>query len=125
MMFGRKAALLADLIRHSEHPNKSKILDAFNVIRAAKRTIITHSYIRSDALSVTFMERQNGNKFKAKEHTFTLKELTSHVSEIHNAAIDFYNSLDVTGEELDAFVNAALSLNRRSSKSPHKPTSSK
>lgn len=44
MVFGRKARLLDDLMRHSDDARKQKLMEAFNKIRAAKRDIISHSY---------------------------------------------------------------------------------
>jgi len=41
---------------------------------------------------------------------------------IADAAIEFYDALDIVSEELDAFVNAALSFKRKSNKLPGNPT---
>jgi hypothetical protein len=79
MMFGRKARLLADLIRNSDDGRKQKLLEAFKKIRAAKREIITHSYVASDAASVRYLERNISGPFKAEVHSYSAKELHDHV----------------------------------------------
>jgi hypothetical protein len=125
MVFGRKARLLDDLIRHSDDPRKSKLLEPFKKIRAAKRDIIAHSYVGSDALSVWYLERNTSGPFKAEIHRYSAEMLHSHVQAIANAVSDFYNALGVERVELDAFANAALSLNRKSNTSPGSPVESK
>lgn len=122
MMFGRKARLLGDLIKHSDDPRKILILRAFSKIRKANRDIIAHSYVRSDAISVTFLERSISGDFRTTEHTFISDEFRAHVLYIADAAIEFYDALDIVSEELDAFVNAALSFKRKSNKLPGNPT---
>ena len=125
LVFGRKARLLDDLIRHSDDPRKSKILEAFNKIRAAKRDIITHSYVASGAGSVRFLERNTSGPFKAEVHNYSAEKFHDHVKGIAEAASNFYNALVVDVAELEAFANAALSLNRKSSTSPGSPVESK
>lgn len=114
MMFGRKAKLLDDLIKHSSDKRKGKLLEAFNKIRASKREMLTHSYVASDALSVTFMERNISGPFSAKLHTFSGDEFKEHVKKMTDAANEFFEALEVSQVEINAFVNAALSLNRKS-----------
>ncbi|RDV05132.1 hypothetical protein [Undibacter mobilis] len=124
MMFGRKSRLLADLIKRSDHPQKSKILEPFNKIRGmSKRDVFAHGYIRGDAESVTFLERAAGGEFKATEHTFTFMEFQIHVATIAKLATEFYEALGCTREQVSDFANAALSLNRKSKKSPETPKS--
>jgi hypothetical protein len=124
MMFGRKARLLADLIGHSNHPNKAQILGAFNKVRGGNmRDIFAHSYIRSGINSVTFVERSTSNEFKATEHTFTMLALAQHVHDFAAGVEAFWTSLGVTKSEIEAFAMAAFSLNRKSKTSPVKPTS--
>ena len=91
MMFGRKARLLADLIGHSDHPQKAQVLGAFNKVRGDnKRDIFAHSYIRSGDNLVTFVDRSSSGEFKATEHTFTMLELAKHVH-------DFTFAVDASG----------------------------
>jgi len=40
MVFGRKARLLGDLIRHSNDARKQKLMEAFNKIRTASLTLM-------------------------------------------------------------------------------------
>jgi hypothetical protein len=113
MMFGRKARLLVDLIKHSDIKDKSKFLEPFNIIRgAARRDRITHSYIRTDATSVYFLERSAGNTFKAEEHQYTINEFYQHVDNTTRAAEAFIEAINASEREVIEFVKAALSLNR-------------
>ena len=123
MMFGRKARLLADLIGRSDHPNKAEILGAFNEVRGTmnKRDIFAHSYVWSDQNLVKFIDRQAGGEYKAKEHSFTLKQFQNYVLEFSRSAARFYLSVGATRDEIDAFGDAALSLNRRSTTSHGEP----
>jgi hypothetical protein len=125
MMFGRKARLLADLIRNSDAPNKAQLLGPFNRIRAAKRDVIAHSHFTSDALGVAFLERSVSADFKATVHQYTFAEFQRHVDEVAVTAREFVEAIGATPEEIDTFVKAALSLERKSIKSPESPTSSK
>ncbi|MGE0425816.1 MAG: hypothetical protein AB7O88_26385 [Reyranellaceae bacterium] len=126
MMFGAKARLLADLIRHSRHKNKAAISAAFGKMRGvSKRDVFAHAYVWSNANSVVFIERTRGGDYHAKRHTFTLAEFGLHVLELSNAATDFYKALGVTSDQLDAFANAAFSRERKSKRSPGRPTSKK
>ena len=119
MMFGRKARLLADLIGRSDHPNKAAILGPFNKLRgSSKRDIFAHSYVSSAGSTVTFVERSISGKFSAKAHTFTFKDLEEHVLMVTVEADAFYNALQIKGDEVDDFANAALSLSRKSKTSP-------
>ena len=126
IMFGRKAQLLANLIGTSDDPKKSQILGALNKVRGmSKRDIFAHSYVRSDKTTVTFLDRSTGGEFKAKEHTFTLAEFRTYVTEFESAGEAFRIAVGaVSRPELDAFAKAALSLSRKSKTSPGIPTSS-
>ena len=125
MTFGRKAQLLAGLVARSEHPKKSEILDAFNKIRGtSKRDTFAHSYIKSDADTVTFLDRAGGGEFHAKEHTFTLEQFRQHVTDFTQAGGRLYLALGLTDRECNEFANAALSLNRKSATSPEAPSDS-
>jgi hypothetical protein len=123
MVFGRKARLLVDLIRTSDHPNKATIQRAFNEVRGAtKREIITHGYLWSEPNQIKFMERSISGKFNAIEHEYSPIEFTIHVLVLCVNIVSFYRSLDANDDEIDKFAKAALSLNRKSTKSPGNPT---
>jgi hypothetical protein len=122
MMFGRKARLLADLIGRSDHPEKAKILGAFNKARGGnKRDVFAHGYIWSGPDTVKFIERSVSGEFKAVEHEFTLDELETHALNFILASQAFWDALGVTNDEAQAFANAALSLNRKPKTSPGSP----
>jgi hypothetical protein len=125
MMFGRKARLLDDLIRHSNDQRKPKLLEAFNKIRAAKRDIISHSYVKSDALSVTFLEKNTSGTFKAKPHTYSANEFYAHVKTAADAATAFLSALECNQDDINAFAEAAINLTNKSPTSPGSPLESK
>jgi hypothetical protein len=113
MMFGRKARLLVDLIKHSGNPKRGELLEAFGQIQKANRDMIAHSWTRSDSRSVTFLERKISGPFSAKEHSFTLPEFEKLVDEIRSAGKKFRELLGVKSEDLDEFANVALKVSRK------------
>jgi hypothetical protein len=125
MMFGRKARLLYDLLRHSNDQRKPKLLEAFNKIQAAKREIISHSYVKSDALSVTFLEKNISGSFKTKTHTYSANEFYDHVKTAADAATAFFAALGCNQDDINAFAEAAINLTNKSSTSPDSPLESK
>jgi hypothetical protein len=125
MMFGRKARLLDDLIRHSNDQRKPKLLEAFNKIRAAKGDIISHSYVKSDMLTVTFLEKNISGSFKTKPHTYSAKDFYDHVKTTADAAKAFFAALECNQDDINAFAEAAVNLTNKSSTSPGSPLESK
>jgi hypothetical protein len=125
LMFGQKARLLADLIGRSNHPSKAKILNAFNAVRSDNlRDAFFHCYMQSSYDDVTYIERPRGGDYRATAHKFTLVTFTLHVKRVMEAAEAFYAALAADEGEINAFVNAALSLKRKSKTSPGSPASS-
>jgi hypothetical protein len=113
MMFGRKIRLLVDLIKHSDDPKKSELLAVLGRITKANRDILTHSYVKSDMDSVTFMERKISGPFSAKEHSYTIAKFREHMNEVYQAELDFDRLLDTPRSDLDEFAQAALSAARK------------
>jgi len=112
MVFGRKIRLLVDIIKHSDDRRKSDLLRVLGQITGANRELVTHSYIRSEPDSVTFLTRISSGTFTAKERTFTRDEFIALSQELYEAGIEFRRLLGATREELDAFAKAALRANR-------------
>lgn len=124
MMFGRKARLLADLIGRSDLPNKAAVMTAFNKVRGKNlRDVFAHSYLGASRDGVVFLERKSGGEYKGVEHPFTLKEFEKHVYRVLAESSEFQAAIGVSGEELQAFAQAALSLDRNEETSPDSPTS--
>ncbi|MEQ1931998.1 MAG: hypothetical protein ABL957_15910 [Parvularculaceae bacterium] len=125
LVFGRRAKLLADLVGRSDHPKKKEILATFQAVRSNnKRDVFAHSYIWSNSRIVRFIERPaGGNEATAKAHDFTLAEFEKHVSDFADKCVAFYSALGCTYEEVQAFGDAALSLDRKAKRSPGNPTS--
>jgi hypothetical protein len=113
MMFGRKARLLVDLIKHSNHANKADLLATLGRIMKANRDMIAHSWARSDRDTITFLERKITGPFSAKEHSFTLSQFRELVTEVANAGTKFRELLGAHSTDLDAFAKAALSFSRK------------
>jgi hypothetical protein len=121
MMFGRKTKLLADLIGHNKRLEKEKrarLLGAVNALRTVRRDAITHSYIWSSKNEVNFLERKTTADFRAIEHKFTLESFATFVDDFAAKAMSFHKELGAAPRQLSLFANAALSLDRKSSKSP-------
>lgn len=118
MMFGRKARLLSDLIRQSDHPKKADLKAALRVIRGtARRDVIAHSYMRADDDGrLVFLERSISGDFAARSHAFTRKELAGHVQNLCNATMQMAHALGVSDDELNAFVDATAGASRAPSR---------
>jgi hypothetical protein len=113
MAVGAKFRLLADLIGRSDHPKKSELLGALNKIRGeTKREVLAHSYIRSSATAVTFLDRKGGGEYRAKEYPFSLLQFSSHVKILTQSGQDFEAALGADPKELRDFWDAAISANR-------------
>lgn len=128
MMFGRKGRLLADLIGHSDHVRKGAILGAFNKIRGNnKRDILVHGILYSsddNQLEISFIDRSISGEYKAIIHKFTLHELFNYITVFTSNCTEFEKELGLSQEELNGFVMASLSLNRKSRTSPTTPNES-
>jgi hypothetical protein len=108
MMFGRKIRLLVDLVKHSDDKRKARLLAVLGRVTRANREVITHSYVRSDPDSVTFMERKLSGPFTAKEHTYSIAEFQTYMGEVLKAELEFDKVLSASREELDEFAQIAL-----------------
>lgn len=119
LMFGRKARLLADLIARSDHPEKQRILKAFNEVRGGNlRDVFAHSYMMSDETTATYIERPGGGEFRARKHIFTFAKIRDHVLKVMRDGDAFFQVLKVEPKELEKFMDAALTLSRKDAKSP-------
>ena len=123
-MFGSKARLLANLIKESDHPNKVQLVTAFRWIQGHnKRDVIAHGHMITSETEVSFLERPRGGGFAVKEHSFTLEQFVDHAQQLGSKTLEFWTAMDSSREELQAFVEAALSLDRKSATSPGAPHS--
>jgi hypothetical protein len=116
MMFGPKAKLLATLIKLSDHPNKRVLLTALNLIRGeGRRDVIAHGYQLENEGGVAFLERsRSSNEFQTKLHEFTRDEFRSHVNKLIAAGNDFIEASGARTDDIQAFVDAASNLGKRS-----------
>lgn len=120
-MFGRKARLLADLIRKSDHPKRAALLGAFNKIRGeGKRDIIAHAYIGGGDKpgEVSLIERQASGAFNAKRHKYKVVELMQHATSLALAVGEIHGCLGLSQKEIDAFAEAAFKASRKEDTSP-------
>lgn len=120
MMHGPKVKLLAKLIKRSDAPNKAAILTALNAIRGdTKRDIIAHGYPLVGDRGIAFVERSRGSQdFSTKHHHFTHAEFREHVERAIKLAHDFGGAMGHPFAEIGDFVDAARSLESKSSTSP-------
>jgi hypothetical protein len=61
------------------------------------------------------VERSIAGRFTVNEHIYKLNEFNTHVDNIAHAAGEFITAVGGTQEEVNEFVQAAFSLNRKSS----------
>lgn len=113
MEHGRKSMLLLILVSRSNHPNKSELSRTLKIIQnESLRNVFAHSYIGSDEEKIFFLERSRGGPYKAKEHTFSMKEFNDHVFKFIRAISDFETALDVEPDAVKNFQILALSANQ-------------
>ena len=92
----RKATLLRNLLRRSDHPQKSKAIGALNKIQNdSKRNILVHSYLGGTPTTINFIERSKGGAvFHAKNHKFTFEEFQRHVDQFVEQGANLQLALD-------------------------------
>lgn len=119
MEFGRKARLLHELIKKSDHKRRRDAITAINFLRnESKRNVFAHSYILTTTDTVTFVEREAGGPYRARGHTFTLEEYENHVRKVVQAAADLEKAFAFTKDELTSFAYAAMSEENNDNTSP-------
>ncbi|WP_413992225.1 hypothetical protein ACMDCR_09130 [Labrys okinawensis] len=109
MTFGKKAKLLSDLIKRSEHPNKNNIIRAFNEARnCVDRDSIIHAYIQTDDDTVTFVTKNQSGSYKTKSKTFTLQEFKLYVDTFQMKGVYFHLAMGLSREEYATFAEASI-----------------
>lgn len=115
MMFGTKARLLMDLIHRSDHPKRKELLDSFGSIRGnSKRDIVVHGYQMSSNKRIAFLERSRGGNYTGTQHVFTRDEFFAHLDRLIEDGHKFYAALGASDDEMEAFVEAAISPPKKS-----------
>jgi hypothetical protein len=105
--FGRKARLLIELLKVSDHKNKSKLIGFLNKLRnVPKRNVFAHSYILSSRDFVTFIERSGGSDYVVKSHKYTLKEFLEHVHRFAELNLNFGLAANISEREHQEFLIA-------------------
>jgi hypothetical protein len=105
MMFGTKLALLADLIKRSDHPKKGILSECVSTLRASKRDQITHAYIKSNKTNFTLMYRSKGGNYQSGELAFHIDDFATHVAKMAEAAKRYHEAFGVPIEQFEAFAN--------------------
>jgi hypothetical protein len=115
MEFSRKAALIRALAKRKNHPRASEIIGALNKLQnQSKRNEFAHSALVADYEKVYFIERDWKREFVTDVHEFTLTEFGKHVLEFTRSALEFSRAAGITVEGLHDFLQAAISMGRKS-----------
>jgi hypothetical protein len=124
MPFNVKANLIRALLRPQKTDKARAIATAINKIQnQSKRNVFAHSYIMSNATSVTFIDRSVDAELVVSAHVFTLPEFETHVANLAVAAKEFGEAHAFTQEQMEAFSAAAHNLVSKSKTSPVPPKS--
>jgi hypothetical protein len=124
MEFGRKAALLRNLIYRSDKKNKAQIIGLIGKLQnESLRNVFAHSMVTSSKDAVTFIDRARYGDYRATKHIFTLKEFSDHAIEVTETAKDLQTALGAEDGDIHQFVVAALSTDTKFAKSPVPPSS--
>lgn len=119
MPFNKKATLLRAVVKKTKPENESVILGALKTLQNSNRNTLFHAYVLSKADTATFIEIDLGEKFSAKDHTYTLDSLKGHVEKFYEGLDDFNKSVGARPTaELRDFGYAAISLSNKSKTSP-------
>jgi hypothetical protein len=124
MEFGRKAALLRNLIYRSDRKNKAQIIGLIGKLQnESLRNVFAHAMITSSRDTVTFIDRARYGDYRATKHVFTLRQFSDHAIEVTKTAKDLQTALGATADEIHQFVMAAFNTDTKSTKSPVPPSS--
>ncbi len=119
MEFGRKARLLHELVKRSDHKRQGDIIRALNFLRnSTLRNVFAHSYMFTTEKTVTFLERLPGGQYKVRKHRFTLETYHDHVKKVVQVASEFEQVLGFTRSALTEFAYAAVSAKNKANTSP-------
>jgi hypothetical protein len=109
--FGRKAAILRSLLPSSDYRNVEQIKGHLTRLsRASLRNVFAHSFMASDATSVTFIHRTGQGQYQAQGYRFEADKFVDHVKGFTQEAEDFEKALGITVKELGDFAAAALPM---------------
>ncbi len=111
MEFGRKLRFLVELLKRSDHPKKSMLIESIKTLQSSKRDIITHSYIKSNSTNITFMYRSRGD-YKSGELEFHINDFENHVGEMALASQKYQNAFGASFDDLTAFAEAVLNMQK-------------
>jgi hypothetical protein len=113
--FNRKVRVVEGLAKMKDHKNRAKMIGALRRAQNhAKRNIFAHCVMQSTETSVSFLERTRQGELDIIDHTFTLEEFAKHVHEFTRAGNEFYESLEISISEYEAFVASARAEKRAS-----------
>lgn len=111
MQFNPRAQLLANLLKHSEHPNKEAITLINKMEGFAHRNTIVHGLmVVGEPDKLTFVKYDGGASLK---QTFTPTDLLKHVRGLNDRIIKLQALLDVSESDLESIGSATLSFVKR------------
>jgi len=113
--FNRRASLLRILLNRGTLPRKPQIISALNTIQnESLRNVFAHSFLQSDEITVTFIERTRHGKYDPKKHSSTISTFRAHVHKFVDAAVAFQEYMALGLSYLFAFLTIIkLPGNRR------------
>jgi len=95
--FGRKAAILRSLLPSSDYKNVEQIKRHLTRLSSASlRNVFAHSFMASDATSVTFIHRTGQGQYQAQGYRFEAVKFVEHVKSFTQEAEDFEHALGIT-----------------------------
>lgn len=111
MQFNPRAQLLANLLKHSDHPNKEAITLLNKMEGFAHRNTIVHGLmVVGEADKLTFVKYDGGASLK---QTFTPIDMLKHIAGLNDRIIKLQGLLEVTESDLQLIGNATLGFVKR------------
>jgi hypothetical protein len=108
LKFSNKVAMLRSLLRDSDYKNRAELEEFLSRIeKDALRNAFAHSFLASDAETVAFIHRRQG-QYRADSYRFTADKFEAHVRGFVQLAADFRQALGVSDAEIGNFAAEAV-----------------
>jgi hypothetical protein len=111
MRFSDKCKRLRTLLNEGKIPNSENAKDLLAQIESCGRNIFAHSFLSSDAHSVTFIHRKvERGKYLPTAYTIPRDGFIDHVQDFVQLSFDFENAVGLTDKEVADFGAMAVPL---------------
>ena len=109
LKFSDKTKLLRSLLDQAAHHNAGQLKDFLESIDNDFRNVFSHSFIASDAESVTFIHRKSRRgQYSCTGYQFEAENFLTHVQWFAQLTKDFEKALGFDQKEIGEFTSYAM-----------------